>query len=227
MSRYLMPLSLLNSWRRIYEPHEYSEGQSYRSFSHDLHEGRSRSYSDSIKLSSLGLTSGRILPKNIAWGLKAPVHKIMDIVWGREVWGEIERGIARGTAPQIAQEIQLYKDKTIGGINFLLYGILDYLKEGIIYDIRSTERYEIGQFCESIEHPFYFELCPEAHMFEYIVADAWSYSDGYNTDTEYEVFSEQYRRPENCSVLERTITEFMEFLEFHNLKRVYFEKWGV
>lgn len=50
------------------------------------------------------------------------------------------------------------KNVQIDGLNFLMYGRLDVLKGGVIYDIKKVVRYNLGKYKKSYQHAFYLSL---------------------------------------------------------------------
>ena len=73
------------------------------------------------------------------------------------------------------------KEINVGGVKYLLYGRLDALKAGVIYDIKFSSHYERGKFEASTQHPVYMELLPEARTFTYLVSngrDVWRETSG-------------------------------------------------
>lgn len=104
------------------------------------------------------------------------------------------------------------RKESIGGIDFLLYGRLDVLKDGVIYDIKRVSRYEVGKYVHSAQHMFYLTLFPKAKYFEYL---AW---DG------AKLHRERYFR-EDCIPTETLIANFMDWLEAKNLMEVYKANW--
>ncbi|MCD8143934.1 MAG: hypothetical protein LUD79_01105 [Oscillospiraceae bacterium] len=117
--------------------------------------------------------------------------------------------ILEGAALQAA----LYRDLVVEGQPILLYGRLDGLKAGIIYDIKFTGKYETGKFTDSPQHPVYMTLCPEARAFVYLITDG--------TD----VFTESFTQAETPP-LEPLVQEFFEYLDAASLMDVYLEKWA-
>jgi hypothetical protein len=101
---------------------------------------------------------------------------------------------------------------TVRGVDLLLYGRLDCLKAGIIYDIKFTGSYDYGKFTDSVQHPMYFELVPEADEFTYLV------SDGKYT------YTETYRR-QDTRPAKYIIDDFLATLEREGLMPLYREKW--
>ena len=120
---------------------------------------------------------------------------------------------------QLANELQgaqqqaaLSKDVTIGGVGFVLYGKLDYLRAGIVYDTKYSKTYRVGKYLDSVQHPMYFALVPEAREFQYKICDG-----------KY-IYTETYR-PDEVEPIERTIKHFMDFLDKQNLVKTYCEFW--
>ena len=123
-----------------------------------------------------------------------PITEVVDIVGGSQ------------------KQVRASKDIEIDGINFVLYGVLDFLKAGTIYDTKFSKTYAMGKYMESPQHPMYFELVPEAKRFEYVICDgSWVYREAYDRE---DVVPIQY-----------TIKNFMDFLDRQNLVNRYCEKW--
>lgn len=110
------------------------------------------------------------------------------------------------------QQVALSKQVTVEGTEFVLYGVLDFLKAGVIYDTKFSKSYHVGKYLNSPQHPMYFALVPEAYEFTYLICDG-----------EY-IYKETYR-PDEVEPIERTIKHFMDFLAKMNLVEVYKEKW--
>lgn len=73
-------------------------------------------------------------------------------------------------------------------MDLLLYGILDALKAGTIYDVKFSNKSfgsaELaGKYLDSPQHSAYFYLIPEAHTFKYLVSDGEDlYTETYTRD---------------------------------------------
>lgn len=93
-----------------------------------------------------------------------------------------------------------------------LYGRLDALKGGTIYDIKFSRGYERGKYISSTQHPMYMELVPEAERFVYVISGGT------------EVWTESYRRSETPSIVP-TIADFLSWLQAMDLMPLYQEKW--
>ena len=110
------------------------------------------------------------------------------------------------------QQVRLSRDITVGGINFVVYGVLDYLKAGIIYDAKFSKTYHYGKYLDSPQWPMYFYICPEAYKFQFLICDGKC------------VYRETYV-PDEAEPIERTIKQFMDFLDRQNLVSTFCENW--
>lgn len=125
-----------------------------------------------------------------------------------------------GAAVQVARMIQGGKLQVvaretvqISRMEILLYGRLDVLKAGHIYDIKFSKGYERGKYISSTQHPMYMELVPGAEDFTYLVSNG--------TD----VWTETYRRDETPAI-EPIIRDFLGWLEENGLMQIYLTHWG-
>ena len=101
---------------------------------------------------------------------------------------------------------------TVGGLDLLLYGRLDALKAGEVYDIKFSKSYDRGKYVESTQHPMYLELVPDAECFTYLISDG------------NEVWTEKYRRDESPSILP-IINDFLVWLNITGNIDTYKEYW--
>ena len=118
--------------------------------------------------------------------------------------------ICKGAIPQVRIE----KDVQIRGIDFRLIGVADFVKAGRIYDVKKVLKYECPKYFHSPQHPMYFELIPEAKVFQYLIFDG-----------KY-VYREQYHPGDGLDIY-ATISAFIDFLFDRNLLSKYFEKWRI
>lgn len=116
--------------------------------------------------------------------------------------------IIRGGVLQFRAKREIQVD----GIPVLLYGRLDCLKAGEIFDIKFSSGYERGKYCDSTQHPAYLEIVPEAMQFTYLVSNG--------TD----VWRETYRRDE-AKDIRPIIGDFLAWLRAVDLLELYKEKW--
>jgi hypothetical protein len=126
-------------------------------------------------------------------------------------------GAAAATIADIVRGGQLQfkasRPVEIAGLQILLYGRLDALKAGTIYDIKFSRSYDRGKFFDSTQHPMYFELIPEATRFEYLVSDGFS------------VWTEAYDREDTPSIIP-VAADFLEYLVAVDLIGIFKDHWG-
>jgi len=109
-------------------------------------------------------------------------------------------------------QVKAKKMIVVRGMDVLLYGRLDALRAGAIYDIKFSKSYDRGKYFTSTQHPIYLELVPEAESFSYLVSNG--------TD----VWTETYRREEVKSI-HPTISDFFDWLDAVGLMDTYKEHW--
>lgn len=109
-------------------------------------------------------------------------------------------------------QVPAYRDMTVDGIPFLLYGRLDGLRAGTIFDLKFSRGYSVGKYVDSPQHPMYFACVPEAKRFDYVVY------------TGRDVCVETYF-PGEVVPIEAIIRDFVRYLESAGLDRLYCEKW--
>lgn len=148
------------------------------------------------------------------------VTAIVNKEYRAEWHGTQEQHKWYGAAVKVASAVRggqlQYKAKksmSIAGTDVLLYGRLDALKAGTIYDIKFSKRYERGKYIDSTQHPVYMELIPEATSFTYLVSNG------------IDVWTEIYRRDETKSILP-TIETFFEWLDSMGLMEEYRKAWA-
>lgn len=98
---------------------------------------------------------------------------------------------------------------------FLLYGRLDFVKAGIVYDTKFSSHYEVGKFYDSPQSSMYLELVPEARQMQYII------SNSVEGDV---IWRETYQRNEVRPVME-IVHQFTEWLKENSLDDVYRQAW--
>ena len=114
------------------------------------------------------------------------------------------------------QQVNLYKDTEVDGQRILLHGVLDYLREGHIWDCKMTKRYHLNKYYweYTTQTAMYLALVPEAFDFTYIISDGkWVYREKYQRDI--------------VPPIEPTIKNFMNFCDSHGLRKTLEEKWSV
>jgi hypothetical protein len=112
------------------------------------------------------------------------------------------------------KQVTIFRDIEIDGIPFTLYGVLDFLRAGMIFDTKFSKIYSVGKYLTSPQTPMYFALVPEAKAFEYVICDG-----------KY-VYREKYT-PDEVTPIEYTIKCFMRFIRQQNLTDTYFGLWQI
>lgn len=110
------------------------------------------------------------------------------------------------------QQVRLYRDIQVGGVPFLVNGVIDFLLAAQIFDAKYSQSYRVGRYLNSPQTPFYFYLIPEARSFTYLVSEG-----------KY-LYKETYR-PDEVEPIENTIKHFMAFLDRMNLTETYKNNW--
>lgn len=110
------------------------------------------------------------------------------------------------------QQVRLSRDLTVNGVTFVCYGVLDFLKAGTVFDTKYSKTYSVGKYLDSPQAPMYLFLVPEAREFQYKICDG-----------KY-IYTETYR-PDEVEPIERTIKNFMGFLDKMDLIKMYCENW--
>lgn len=105
------------------------------------------------------------------------------------------------------------KNVIIDDIPVLLYGRLDVLKNGTIYDIKRVRQYKAQKYLKSYQHGFYLDLFEEASTFTYL-----AYDDG------EKLHQETYYRGQYIPT-ETVVKEFFGWLKINNLWEIYEEHW--
>lgn len=194
-TRFLLTQSLLGAWEYIFKA--YDPDSAYQSFLKVLERKptpRTKAIEDGILFENLvtGYCEGAPLDKNNKWG--DAIKTIGDELMGSRF------------------QVPAYRNATIDGLDFLLYGRLDALKAGVIYDIKFSKTYEPGKYYDSPQHPMYFELCPEVSKFVYLISNG------------REVCREEYKRNQT-EPIKYKVEKFLRYLNVTGAAQTYIEKW--
>lgn len=119
-------------------------------------------------------------------------------------------------------QVKLSKNITTKTGNYVLYGRLDCLKCGTIYDYKYKGGYDVGDFQDSYQHPIYFEICPEADKFEYLICN--NYKDGKQFQ-ELNLYHEIYSRNDIKIDICEEIDNFVNWLKTNEMYNLFCEKW--
>ena len=202
MAKYLITQSLLSAWGYMFDCQEGAEEEAKVDFLATL--DRQKKEPTQAMLNGLSFED-QVYAQ--AHGLPRAPH---------EQW---ERGIRKvaeiiGNAPV---QVKAKREIEVCGMTFLVYGILDALQAGIIYDVKfrnkslgSDDIY--GKYLSSPQHPAYFYIVPEATEFQYLVSDG------------DDVYKETYTR-ENTRFIGDIIREFVASMESMGLMERYKQNW--
>lgn len=199
MTRYLLTHSLLSAWLYAMKENPYADATNEQDPMEDFLRTLRREPSEPNEAMQRGIDFEAMVTDLVA-------DKYVSGAWypcAKEV-ADIVRG---GVLQLVAQ-----KTVVIDGCPLLLYGRLDALKGGTIYDIKFSGSYDVGKYLTSSQHPMYFELVPEARQFEYLISNGSS------------VWRETYTRDETQSVI-WLAADFLRWLRATGNYETYQEKW--
>lgn len=227
MARYKITKSLIESWYYVHDCWEGCEEDAYNSFLHalrcepeELSEEQQKNIQNGFDFEQLvtDIATGRFVPEfHPQVGTEPNTGETMEGAkypkWYRAA-SEFG-GLLKGAQFQV----RIRKPITVGGMDFEIHGVLDALKEGVIYDIKFKNKSFgsldlAGSYLGSAQHPFYFYLVPEAHDFLYLVSDG--------TD----IYIERYTQEDSRSA-EDVIIEFVSFLQSSGLMDEYRKHWQI
>lgn len=180
---YLITTTLLNSWSYLWKADDEYADNAWKDFINLLNRNRQ--------------------PPNEAMirGIQFEADCVAGLVPG------ISEVIQGGTFQYTAK-----KEIEVAGVSVLLYGKIDILKAGIIYDIKSTSKYELQKYHDSMQHHMYMTMVPNAVKFVYLINNG------------HETYVETYRRDE-IKPVEPTISTFYQWLKDKKLWELYTTKW--
>lgn len=196
---YLVTPSLLNSWLWIWEcANGVKEAESDEiSIEDKKTEAQEKAYEDFLKT----LRREPFEPNEY---MLAGIQFEEDCYSGKTCISPI----IEGGAYQIVGK----KNVQVNGMNFLMYGRLDVLKGGTIYDIKRVFKYSLPKYKWSSQHGFYLDLFTRANDFKYLCYDG------------NKLHIEQYFRDQYIPTTE-VISQFINWLENKNLLDVYKDNW--
>lgn len=200
MARYLMTHSLLSSWIYAIKENPFEDATSEKDSYAEFLKVLNREPTETSEAMQNGIDFEKLVT-DIVIGGADNTHK----------WYEAANKIANIIDGGQFQ-LRASKEITVGGMKFILYGRLDALKAGVIYDIKFSKGYEVGKYFDSTQHPTYFEIVPKADEFTYLVSNG-TY-----------VWPETYRRDETRSIIP-DISNFISWLEARGLFETYKDKW--
>lgn len=118
--------------------------------------------------------------------------------------------------------------------DYLLYGIIDCLKGGIIYDYKYTKNYEVGKFFNNHQTLMYLEMVPEAKKMVYLITNKFdktkypdlNFKDIANVKYDIgDIFREEYTKDMFPETMDSILHKFEQWLKQYKLFDLYVEKW--
>lgn len=200
MAAYLMTHSLLSSWLYAIKDNPYEDATTERDPMAEFMQVLRREPTETTEAMRNGIDFEDLVTE-IVNGHGDTENKWFDAA-------QKVASIVRGGQLQYKAR----KTITVSGMDFVLYGRLDCLKAGTVYDLKFSKSYDRGKYIDSTQHPTYMKIIPEATQFTYIVSNG--------TD----VWTETYRRDE-VSDIKPVIADFLSWLDAVGLMPLYKEKW--
>lgn len=181
----LLTQTLINSWLYLYQV----DGEYY-----------DKAYQDFLKtLKRIPLEDNEIFARGREFEkqvINGEYKEIYDII--------------KGGSYQVSKK----KELVVDNLDFTVYGIADFIKNGVIYDTKRVNQYELQKYQYSSQHLIYLYLFDDCYEFTYLIVD--------NSDTTYE---ETYKRNDLTLTIENLIHNFISFLKENNLFNIYLENW--
>ena len=228
MASYLITQSLLSSWLYIFNCYEGCEDDAIEAFlrqlrrePEDLNEEQQKNIQNGRDFEALvtDIATGRFVPEFETDGTTNKSSYGDGELMGYEKYPKWFRAASEiASLLKGAQfQVRAKREITVEGFTFLVYGILDALCAGTIYDIKfknkSFSSIDLaGSYLESPQHPLYFYIVPEARQFRYLVSDG------------QDIYIEQYE-PEDCIRADELILQFIQFLKANDLLDTYLQNW--
>ena len=158
--RYRITTTLLNSWQYIWDCVNY------------VVETENDELSKEDKIT---IAQGKAKADFVSYLNRIPIPDNENMRLGREYEDKVCNGLDEVFSPIVeggAFQVIVTKDVDILGVPITLYGVLDVLKGGRIYDIkRIRKNYKYPKYKTSHQHGMYLYLVPEAIDFTYLMCD--------------------------------------------------------
>lgn len=201
----LITQSLLSSWLYTYNCAEGYEEEAEADFLRTLRR-------EPMEEPSEAITNGIAFENGVYALAKNPNDITVYPAW-KQVSSRIADIIRGG---QIQVKVQ--RDIEVDGELYLLYGICDAVKAGIIYDVKFSSKgfgsaEMAGKYLESPQHPAYLYCLPDALKFVYLCSDG------------NELYTEAYTRRQTPFIGD-AIRNFRREIRLRGLEEIYLEKWG-
>lgn len=228
MARYLITQSLLSAWNYVHCCYEGCEEDAMASFlqtlrreEEELTPEQQERIQNGIAFEKLvtDIATGRFFAQFETDGTVNTSSYGDSEVMGYDKYPKWYRGASQIAAlVRGAQfQVRVQREIEVGGMTFLVYGILDALQAAVISDVKFKNKSFgsldlAGEYFDSPQHPLYFYMVPEAREFRYLVSDG--------TDLYIEVYT-----PEETVSAEHLIREFLDFLKAADLLEEYKTHW--
>lgn len=205
MDRWMVTHSLLSSW--LYSMNDNPYGDAETEPEDPLAEFRrvlNREPTETSEAMQNGIDFENLVTDIVT------LDPIPDAV-SNHMWFEAANKIAQTVR---GGQLQMSCSQTIQirGMDIFMYGRLDALKAGSIYDIKFSKSYDRGKYFDSTQHMMYMDLVPTADQFSYLISNG------------NDVWTETYRRDE-CKSIIPVIADFLDWLNGVGLMEVYKAYW--
>ncbi|MCH5186806.1 MAG: hypothetical protein J1F63_00280 [Oscillospiraceae bacterium] len=199
---YLITQTLIGSWNYMHSCREECQKDAYNDFLRTLNR---------IPQETTPAMQNGIDFENEVYKAAAGISRTAHPKWESGI--NAVAAIIKGAPVQVKAQREL----TIGSMDLLVYGIMDAIKAGKIYDVKfSNKSFSsvdlAGKYLDSPQHPTYFYLEPEAQEFQYLVSDG------------VDLYTEVYTRG-NSRPFKEIAEEFLSSLDAMNLLDAYKENW--
>lgn len=206
MPRYLITQSLISSWAYMFDCREGHEEKAEQEFMRTLRREKgeqTEAARNGVLFENDVYTLAEGFPIKCSNAWRKGANQIADIIRGAQT------------------QVKAMRPLELNGMDFLVYGILDALKAGVIYDVKyRSRRFDCsetspgvyGKYLHSPQHPIYFYITPGAYEFQYLVSDG------------EDLYIEKYCR-EQTRCAEEVIGEFIHSITETGLLSLYKEKW--
>ena len=203
MQRYLMTHSLLSSW--LYAMRENPYGDMTTEPEDPLEDFK-------LVLNRQPTPTNEAMQNGIDF--EDMVTNILHGMYPPETdrWTAAAKEVACIIHPEALLQYKVSREIVVDGMALVLYGRLDALHAGTIYDIKFSKSYDRGKYFDSTQHPTYMELLPTAERFMYVVSNG------------SEVWTETYRHDETRSIIP-VISDFLGWLNANDFIDTYKDKW--
>lgn len=201
--RYLITQSLVGAWNYMMYCRDDAQCDAFADFVATLHRVKKEPTQEMLN---------GIEFENEVYKAAGGIHRAAHPKW--EAGIKAVSSIIAGAPVQVKASREL----TVGSMDLLVYGIMDALKAGTIYDVKFSNKgfgsAELaGKYLDSPQHPAYFYIEPDAREFTYLVSDG------------VDLYTETYT-PANSKPFAKIAEEFFTSLDALHLLDIYKDKWA-